>query len=180
MFAHPLTDTAELRPLEPWQARDFADFIARTRDHLAPWLPWATSITDEEGARAWLRTYADRQAADDGRICGIWLDGTLVGGILFRVFAAPAGVCEIGVWIAPEAQGRGLVHRAARHFIRWAFETRGMHRVEWRAFTTNTRSAATAERLGMTREGTLREAFPYLGTRHDIAVWSLLARDWKP
>jgi RimJ/RimL family protein N-acetyltransferase len=62
--------------------------------------------------------------------------------------------------------------------IDWALRVRGMHRVEWRCAPGNTRSSAVARRLGMTREGVLRQAFPLRGERHDVEVWSLLATEW--
>jgi ribosomal-protein-serine acetyltransferase len=177
MLTSTLQDGAELRALEPWRAGEFAAYVERHRAHLAPWLPWATSITDADGARRWLQAYADRQAADTGRIYGIWLDGVLVGGALFRVFDADAGVCEIGVWLAPDAQGRGLVTKAAQTMIDWAIRERGIARVEWHTVPDNVRSRAVARRLGMTCDGVLREAFELNGTRHDVEVWSLLATD---
>ncbi len=175
MLTLALGDDAELRALEPWQAAQFASYVDEARPHLAPWLPWATTITDEASAREFLQRYADRQAADAGRIYGIWLADRLVGGALFRVFDAAAGVCELGVWLAPEAQGRGLVTRAARHMIRWAFEVRGLTRVEWHCAVDNKPSIAVAQRLGMTREGVLRSAFLVNGERQDAEVWSLLS-----
>ncbi|WP_326556306.1 GNAT family N-acetyltransferase [Micromonospora sp. NBC_01796] len=175
MLGHPLAPGAELRPLEPWQAAEFAGYVEQHRAHLAPWLPWAVSITDTESARRFLQRYADSQAADGGRIFGIRLDGVLVGGVLFRVFDPRAGVCEIGVWLAPQAQGRGLVTLAARHLIDWALGVRGLTRVEWRTVPDNNRSIAAARRLGMTREGVLRQAFPHNGVRHDVEIWALTA-----
>lgn len=180
MLIYPLTDTAQLRALEPWMAPEFADYIAHNREHLATWLPWAESLVDVEGTRAWLQRYADSQAVDGGRIYGIWLEGRLVGGVLFRTFDTRFGVAEIGVWNSPEAGGRGLVTAAARRMIQWVFAERGMHRVEWRCATTNERSAAVAKRLGMRLDGVLREAFPYRGVRHDVQVWSILAGEYHP
>jgi RimJ/RimL family protein N-acetyltransferase len=177
MLTLALGDDAELRALEPWQAAEFAAYVDETRPHLAPWLPWANSITDEAGARAFLQRYADRQAADAGRIYGIWLGTRLVGGALFRVFDAESGVCEVGVWLAPDVQGRGLVTRAAGRLIQWAFDVRGMTRVEWHCVPHNTRSIAAARRLGMSRDGVLRSAFAFNGERHDVEVWSLLAAE---
>ena len=84
----------------------------------------------------------------------------------------------VGVWLAPEAVGRGLVTRAVRHMIDWAVGVRGMERVEWRTVPANERSVAVARRLGMTRDGVLRSAAPLGGTRHDLEVWALLASDW--
>jgi len=173
----PLGDNAELRALEPWLAAEFAAFIEAARPHLAPWLPWATSITDEAGAREFLQRYADRQAGGEGRIYGIWLDDRLVGGALFRTFDAASGVCELGVWLAPSAQGQGLVTRAARQMIDWAIRVRGLNRVEWHCAVDNQRSIAVAQRLGMTREGVLRSAFSLDGARQDVEIWSLLAGD---
>ncbi|CAM04580.1 RimJ/RimL family protein N-acetyltransferase [Saccharopolyspora erythraea NRRL 2338] len=179
MLSCRLDEGAELRPLEPWQAAEFAAHADRDRAHFEPWLQWTQLVTDEESARAFLQRYADRQAADDGRIYGIWSHGRLVGGTLFRIFSPADGLCEIGVWLSPEAQGRGLITRAARLMIDWAVGERGMHRVEWRNAVENERSKAVAKRLGMTLDGVLREAFPYLGRRFDIEVWSLLASEWR-
>jgi ribosomal-protein-serine acetyltransferase len=177
MLVQLLGPDAEMRPLEPWQAEEFADYIARVRPHLAQWLPWAVSIVDADTARPFLQMYADDQALDGRRIYGIWLDGKLVGGTIFRVFDLRSGSCEIGVWLAPEAQGRGLITTAARHMIDWAVRVRGLNRVEWRTVPGNDRSIAVAKRLGMTREAVLRQAFPHNGVRHDVEVWSLLASE---
>ncbi|MEU8077415.1 GNAT family protein [Catellatospora citrea] len=179
MLTHPLTDTAEMRALEPHHAAQFAAFIERHREHLAPWLPWAATLTDDPQTRTWLQRYADDTARDGGRIYGIWLDGELVGGTLFRTFDTRFRTAEIGVWLAPHAQGRGLITQAAQRMIAWAVDERGINRVEWRTVPGNTRSIACAKRLGMTLDGVLREAFPYRGVNHDAHVYSLLAAEWR-
>ncbi|HYU86175.1 MAG TPA: GNAT family protein [Kribbellaceae bacterium] len=180
MFRVPLGDGAEIRPLEPWQAEAFASYIAEHREHLAPWLPWATSITDADGARAFLQRYADGQAADERRMYALWLDGKLVGGCIFRIFDTYTRTCELGVWLSPAGEGRGLMTRACRELIAWAMDERGMNRVEWRCTPRNARSRAVAQRLGMTLEGVLRESSPFNGELLDTEVWALLARERKP
>jgi ribosomal-protein-serine acetyltransferase len=178
VFAQTLGDGAELRPLEPWQADEFASHVDQVRDHLLPWIPFASRIYDVEGARELLQRFADLQAKDEGRFYGIWVDGVLSGGTLFRTFDVPSGVCEVGVWLAPGAEGRGLVTRAVTHMIDWAFRVRGMARVEWHNDPENVRSAAVARRLGMTREGVLRSSFVLGGARHDTEIWAILASEW--
>ncbi|MGW6917670.1 GNAT family N-acetyltransferase [Kitasatospora sp. NPDC054939] len=180
MYAVPLADDAELRPLEPWQAPEFLAHMDRARAGIDPWIPWASRSTDLESARATLQGYADHQATDTRRIHGIWLDGTLVGGVMFVRFDTAAGNCEIGVWSEPAGQGRGLITAAVRHLIAYAFEERGMHRIEWWNTVGNARSRAVAQRVGMTREAVLREYFLHDGVRHDEEIWSLLAHEWKP
>lgn len=178
MFAIILGDGAELRPLEPWQAEEFLAHLDRARETVDPWIPWATRNTDLESARATLQRYADLAARDAGRLYGIWLDGTLVGGTMFVAFAPAAGTCEIGCWLEPAGQGRGLVTRASEHLIDWAVRGRGMHRVEWITRPDNAASRNVARRLGMRVDGVLREQFPYRGVRHDAEVWAVLAPEW--
>jgi RimJ/RimL family protein N-acetyltransferase len=178
VFGILLTDGAELRPLEPWQAEEFLAHMDRARETVDPWIPWAGRSTDLDSARGQLQRYADLAAHDAGRLYGIWLDGTLVGGTMFVSFDAQAGSCEIGCWLEPAGRGRGLVTRAVRHLIDWAFDSRDMRRVEWLTRPDNTASAAVARRLGMRLDGVLRSKFPYKGVRHDIEVWSVLRPDW--
>lgn len=170
MLTYALDDDSYLATLEPWQAAEFAAFTDGCRDHLAPWLPWSRTVVDTASARDFLSRFAERQARDDGRIYGIWVKGELVGGTLFRIFDTTAGFCELGVWLSPAAQGRGLVSRAAQAMIDWAVGARGLRRVEWRVFPENTPSIAVAKRLGFTYEGTLRKSFD----GHDVEVWALV------
>ncbi|XVQ12140.1 GNAT family N-acetyltransferase [Spirillospora sp. CA-255316] len=180
MFAVPLGEGAELRPLEPWQAEEFADHADRVRADISPWIPWAATVTDVPSARAFLEQYARRRAADQGRIYGIWIDGLLQGGTVFRTFDPVLLNCEIGVWMGTAGRGRGLITTAARRMIDWALGSRGMARVEWHCDPENERSVAAAERLGMTHDGTLRKAFVMNGERRDVMIWSILAGEWNP
>ncbi|MGW8882697.1 GNAT family N-acetyltransferase, partial [Streptomyces mirabilis] len=143
-----------------------------------PWIPWATFSTDLASATAVLQRYADKQAQDAARIYGIWLDGTLVGGVMFTRFDSASGVCEVGCWLEAAGEGRGLVTGACKVLIDWAFAERGMSRVEWWVRSGNTRSVEVARRLGMTRDGVLRKHTEYRGERHDIEVWSVLCEEW--
>lgn len=177
MFALDLGGGAQLRALEPWNAAEFAEHVEQAREHLRPWIPFASRIVDEESAQVLLERFAHQQARDEGRLYGIWVDGTLSGGTLFKTFDVKAGNCEVGVWLAPQAQGRGLITTAVRLMLDWAFDVRGISRVEWHTDPRNERSRAAAKRLGMTCEGTLRSNFVINGTRQDSEIWSLISED---
>jgi RimJ/RimL family protein N-acetyltransferase/SAM-dependent methyltransferase len=177
---YPLGDGAGLGPLEPWHAEEFADSVARAREHLAPWIPFAHRVTDVESARAFLQRFAEAHAADTRHLFGIWRGGRLVGGVMFPTFDARTGNCEIGVWLSPQAQGRGLITGAVRVLIDWAFRTRGMSRIEWNTDPRNTRSRAVAQRFGVTFEGVRRSNHPVAGERQDSEIWSILAHEWTP
>ncbi|KOU77013.1 GCN5 family acetyltransferase [Streptomyces sp. MMG1533] len=180
MYAISLGDDgAELRPLEPWHAEEFLSHLDRGREFIGQFIAFGSKETDVESARALLQRYADKRAADTGSMHGLWLNGKLVGGVLFPNFRADTGNCEVGCWLEPAATGRGLVTRAMRVLIDFAVEQRGIHRVEWIAASGNTPSLNVARRLGMTLEGVRRETHPYGGVRHDLEVWSILAPEWR-
>ncbi|MET7637125.1 GNAT family protein [Streptomyces sp. NPDC005438] len=179
MYAITLGDGALLRPLEPWRAQEFLDHVDRGRDFIGRYIPLPDAVTDLASSRAYLTAYGEKALTDTARVDGIWLDGTLVGGVLFRTMDVHLGTAEAGCWLEPSAVGRGLATRATRILIDWAVEERGIHRVEWRVCAENTPSIAVAHRLGMTRDGVLREHFPHRGQRQDIEVWSVLAPEWR-
>ncbi|WP_406839005.1 GNAT family N-acetyltransferase [Streptomyces sp. AHU1] len=172
-------DGAELRPLEPWHAEEFLAHLDRGREFIGQFIAFGSGSTDVASARAQLQRYADMRAADTGFLHGLWLDGKLVGGVLAVRFDADQGNCEVGCWLEPAASGRGLVTRAMRILIDHAVEERGIHRVEWVAAAGNVPSLNVARRLGMSRDGVLRQKHPHHGVRHDLEVWSVLAPEWR-
>jgi ribosomal-protein-serine acetyltransferase len=178
MLSLDLGDRLTLTAFEPWQAAEFAAFVAAERDHLSPWLPWGSALTEEEPARAFLQRYADGTAADGRRIYALRVDGRMVGGTLFRIFEPDAGVCEVGVWLAADAQGHGYVTRATAAMLDWALLERGLHRAEWHCVPENLASRRVAERLGLTLEGTLRQSWQHSGRMWDTEVWAVLANEW--
>lgn len=179
MLTVPLRSDAELRVLEPHHAEEFLAHIDRAREHIAPWVGARFVAADLDEARAVLQRYADGTAADRTRLYGIWLDGVLVGGTLYVSFDAVAGWCEIGCWLEPSAEGRGLITQVVRMMIDWAFRTRGLVRAEWRTQPANTPSINVAKRLGMSLDGTLRQQVRCPdGSRRDLQIWAVLADEW--
>lgn len=178
MFKIPLSEDATLSPLEPWQAEDFYANIERCREHITPWVGPGFVAKDLDNARHILQRYADGHAADGKRMFGIRVDGKLVGGVMYVAFDAGQGVCELGCWLEPSAEGRGLVTKAIRVLLEYAFDERGFSRAEWWTRPTNEPSIKVAKRLGMTLEGTLRSVSKAPEGRRDFQIWSLLAEEW--
>jgi RimJ/RimL family protein N-acetyltransferase len=85
---------------------------------------------------------------------------------------------EIGFTLAPEYQGRGFATEAARGLLGYLFGTRRKHRVVAYCDARNAASAAVLERLGLRREGRLRESTWAKGEWTDDFYYAVLDREW--
>lgn len=86
---------------------------------------------------------------------------------------------EVGYWLDADFVGRGLVSRTVTAILDHAFGTLGLERIGLTAVADNTRSRNVAERLGFTLEGVLREAAAFPTERRDVALYGLLANEWR-
>lgn len=175
MLSHQI-GPAQVRDLEPWHADELAEFFQRSGADLYEWLPWE-HFESADATKDFLKRFADGRAADTRRLYGLWIDGVLVGGTLFPSINVGAGTAELGVFLAKEARGQGIVTRTVEAMIDWAFGERGLRRVEWRCAPGNEPSRAIPRRLGFTHEGTLRKVFRVREDFHDLEVWSLLREE---
>lgn len=73
------------------------------------------------------------------------------------------------VIVAPDARDEGYDGKMVRHVVTLGFEDLDLHRIGLRVFAFNDAALACYERVGFTREGTLRDA-----RRHDEEYWSLV------
>jgi RimJ/RimL family protein N-acetyltransferase len=91
----------------------------------------------------------------------------------------PFGFAELGYSLLPEGRGRGYATRAVRLVAEWVFDELGIGRLQARTAVGNTASERVLGRAGFQREGIARSGcmLPVTGVRHDVTMWSLLARD---
>jgi aminoglycoside 6'-N-acetyltransferase len=105
--------------------------------------------------------------------------GELIGDCAAGIDAEDARQAEIGFTLRPEFQGHGYATEAARALLGYLFEGRVKHRVFARCDPRNTASVAVLERLGMRREGHLRESTWAKGEWTDDLVYAILDREWQ-
>jgi len=82
---------------------------------------------------------------------------------------------EIGIWLAPQARGRGMGSGALRLVSAWLLRTCRLARVQVLAEPDNEAMIRAARAAGFTYEGVLRGYIRERGGRVDNAVLSLLA-----
>jgi ribosomal-protein-serine acetyltransferase len=177
-FRIPIDAEVELRILEDWDAEELFQLIERNRAYLRRWLPWVDYETSIEDSRSFVQRTLQQYTNSESFTMGMRFQGRLVGVISYHTINWPSRHVEIGYWLAAEFQGQGLMTRACRALVDYAFAKLQLNRVEIRCATGNLRSQAVPERLGFTREGTLREGEWLYDHFVDLIVYSMLAREW--
>jgi ribosomal-protein-alanine N-acetyltransferase len=105
-------------------------------------------------------------------------DGRLVGSV--GLYLAPADEqAMLGYCYHPDAWGRGLATEAAETMLDFGFGVLLLHRIWAGCDPDNVGSVRVLEKIGMTREGRLREATKIRGEFRDTLVYGLLAREWR-
>lgn len=175
-FASRVDDDIELVLLEHHHTDAIHALVLASLDHLRPW----EEIARPDLTRAETLEYvtASQRAWAEGRSLptAIVYRGEIAGVVGARI-APEVGRAEIGYWLGAAHAGKGIMSRAVRALVQTLFEDEGMHRVELRTAADNRRSRALADRLGFTLEGTLREAYPIDGVRHDLCIYGRLRSD---
>ena len=178
MFASPVGDDIEIRLFEEHHIPEIFAAVDRNRQHLRRWLPWVDRTRSAEDIGVFLEHARAAFARGEELHAGIWIAGQLAGAVGHHKIDSANRSTSIGYWLSTAAEGKGIMTRSCRTLLRYLFAERGLHRVEIRCATGNTRSCAIPARLGFTHEGVLREAEWVNDRYYDLAVWSLLEQDY--
>jgi ribosomal-protein-serine acetyltransferase len=157
-------------------APELFDLIDTNRERLRPWMIWEPMTKAVEDTRAFIERSLAAETNLEGN--GMWLDGVLIGGVGIRVDTLPNSG-EVGYWIDGGHEGKGIVTRVCERFFDFAFDELGLHRMELQAASTNARSLAVAERLGMTEEGIARDGLRVPDGYVDSITYGILEDGWR-
>ena len=169
--------------LRAWREDDVQiafDAVKRNSEHLKAFMRWMTPDYDLAASQKFIADAITSRLQRKKLQLGIFDGEEVVGSIGFIYFDRDAKKTEIGYWIDREAEGRGIITRACRVLIDYAFDELAMNRIEIRCSTKNLRSAAVPERLGFVKEGVLRQAESLKDGLHDFNIYGLLAQDPRP
>jgi RimJ/RimL family protein N-acetyltransferase len=162
---------------------DLAEFVAyRSSARVARFQSWDAPYPREEGERL-IRQMMRRHPDTAGQ----WFQfavmlrpaGPLIGDCAAVPHADDPRQCEIGFTIASRYQGHGYATEATRLLVGYLFAGRGKHKITASCDARNTASAALLERLGMRREGHLRESTWAKGEWTDDLLYGLLHDEWN-
>ncbi len=130
-------------------------------------------------AEEWIERHREICDRGDSAVFAIVVagDGSLVGAIGLEIDKANRQA-ELGYWIGKPHWGQGYGTEAARRVLRYAFEELALNRVYGLHMTKNPASGRVMEKLGMKREGTLRQALFRWKKFEDLEVYAMLREEW--
>lgn len=86
---------------------------------------------------------------------------------------------QIGYWIGVPYWNKGFATEAANAVLGFGFTRRGFNRIGADHYAHNPASGRVMEKLGMTREGLLRQYDQKWGHYLDVVTYSILHEEWR-
>jgi [ribosomal protein S5]-alanine N-acetyltransferase len=134
-----------------------------------------------EQAQDWLAKRLSAVAEGKTAVFGIVLKGTgrLIGAVGLGEIDADHSRAEMGFWIGVDWWGQGYATEASRAVVRYGFEQLKLNRIYAHHMTKNPASGRVLERVGLRREGLLRQAMRKFGQFEDVILYAVLREDWR-
>ncbi len=88
-------------------------------------------------------------------------------------------LAHLGLSLLAEHRGHGYAGEAMRLLCRYAFEIRGLNRLQLETLADNAAMVGAARAAGFTQEGRLRGSAWVSGQFRDEVIYGLLADDWR-
>jgi len=134
----------------------------------------------EAQAREWITVHIGPKDTNKEIIFAITLkpNGQLVGTVGLRDIDAEHSQAEMGFWVAVEEWRKGYATEAASATLRFGFEELQLNRIYAHHMVRNPASGRVLEKLGMKREGLLRQRVRKWGVFEDVILLAVLRKDW--
>jgi RimJ/RimL family protein N-acetyltransferase len=175
----PVTLTGRYGRLEKLEPRHAADLWSAFQGHDDVWTYISTDGPFDD-ARTFAEFIARRAAATDPYAYAIVEpDGRAVGYLTLMEIRPEMRVIEVGhVLYSPQLQRTQLGTEAQYLAARYAFETLGYRRYEWKCNALNAPSRRAALRYGFVFEGVFRNYIIAKGRNRDNAWYSMIDSEW--
>jgi [ribosomal protein S5]-alanine N-acetyltransferase len=177
MAPNPI-ETARLT-LRSYSAADIPDLVrlAGAREVAATTLRIPHPYTEQD-AKEFIAANAAKTAPETRFAITLTSDGQLCGGIGLGVDEAHHRA-ELGYWLGVPYWGQGYATEAARAMIQYGFETLGLQRIYASYVPHNVASGRVLQKIGMRREGLMRNHICKWGEFQDLEFYGVLKTDLR-
>lgn len=186
MESKPRTSIDQLRTerllLKPFGMQDANALAFRANDkriarHTRS-LPYPYTVND---ARNWIQEHQGLEARGDALVRAIWLPESADNQTAQLIGSIGLACChehehaELGYWIGCDFWGRGFATEAGKAILTAGFEQLGLRRIHAHHLASNPASGRVLQKIGMQREGLLRQHVKKWGVVEDVVMYGILA-----
>ncbi|WP_261844859.1 GNAT family N-acetyltransferase [Aliamphritea ceti] len=152
-FNLKVDDEIQLELVAAEMAPVFQRLVTDNYEPLARWMQWPRYCKTVDDFSHFIAR--ERQNYRDGSRMSLAIvyRGLIVGTASFNVIDREVQRTDIGYWLIPDYQGLGIVTRACKAMLNYAFEQLDVSKVQITVAEDNLPSRAVCERLGMQLEG---------------------------
>ncbi len=159
-------------------AQELYNLIDKQREYLGEWLIWVEKTKSVKDSQTFLKEAGIFNRGGQRLITLIKKNGQLVGSIGFVKLDKINKKGEIGYWISQNEQGQGIITKACKKLIEYAFKHLDLNRIIIKMDSQNHKSKSIPSRMGFTFEGTLRQDQFRKDHFRDTDLYSLLKSEW--
>ena len=170
-----------IRPITIDDVEKYFSFVEKNRDRIAPLFPViAQSTLTLEDTHGYIKRRMER-AEKKEYIIFVIVDieiNKIIGATFLKAIDWKSLKSEIGAFVEESYEGNGIFSQALTIAIKHCFWVLELNKVFFKIHQNNVRYIRTAEKLGFTLEGVLREDFRGLDGKYaDMMYFGLLKSD---
>jgi len=173
------TPSLKLRLVREEDAEELFLRNDQNRGHLRQWMPWLDETKSASDTLNFIRRSLVAATAGTQYHYALLLDGELIGVVAFNEINKMDRCATIGYWLAKSKMGRGYMTAAVKALIEEGFQQLELNRIQARVATGNYPSQAVCDRLGLKKEGILRQAEWANDHFIDLTMNSVLRTEWE-
>lgn len=173
LFTFNIDHELELALVQHSFVTDYYRIVSTEREYLAQWLTWPPHASSEDFFISFVKRSLHDYAEGKSLTCALIFQKKLVGNISYNVINHSLKKVEIGYWLCSKYQGKGIVTRAVKALIHYAFDVLMMEKVQISVATNNQPSRKICEKLGMQQEGIITNAENLNGQIVDHVIYGL-------
>lgn len=160
-------------------AEGLLETVNHNREHLGEFLSWVTKMVSVSDFESYLQHCITKEIEGQELSFTIFRKYKAIGRIALHQIDTTNQNTMIGYWLCKDEMGKGIISKACKTLISYGFEALDLNRIEILTASHNTRSMAIPERLGFTKEGTLRQIEKHNDAFFDLNVYSILKSEWN-
>ena len=178
MFQLIVDNDIILKELNPANAGLIFNVINSNREFLRKWLSWVDTTNAVEDTIFYVQSVANPDIYKSRIVFEIWYKEIFTGLIDFHGSDQINKKVEIGYWLAENFQGKGIVTKACKACIDYAFNNFDIEKINIKCAIGNIKSQKIPQRLKFKLEQYEKNFQDSTGEELVIVVFSMLKEEW--